>query len=79
MLVESVNNFLYSLGHWIPGIDEDGDGVLDTDARLAGETYNRGIPYVHNDTSNVTMVDGHTERIPLLIFVDPDADFWHDP
>ena len=75
------NRFMYTLGNWPPTVDGDGDGLLDTYAALQqwGFTYNGAMPRAHNDTLNMVMVDAHMERIELRTFLDPDADFWHDP
>jgi prepilin-type N-terminal cleavage/methylation domain-containing protein/prepilin-type processing-associated H-X9-DG protein len=43
--------------------DSDGDGVGDTDGSYA--PYSHGRPTVHNKGANVTLLDGHVERVPF--------------
>lgn len=75
--------FMYTFAHWPPDLDWDEDGIPDTYSGLQiwGKTeamYNRGCPRTHHDALNMTMVDGHVERIDLWTYLDPTADFWHD-
>jgi prepilin-type processing-associated H-X9-DG protein len=41
--------------------DSDGDGVGDSDANYA--PYSHGRPTVHNNSSDVALLDGHVQRI----------------
>jgi len=41
--------------------DSDGDGVADTDPNYA--PYSHGRPTVHSEGANVTLLDGHVERV----------------
>jgi prepilin-type N-terminal cleavage/methylation domain-containing protein/prepilin-type processing-associated H-X9-DG protein len=43
--------------------DSDGDGVPDSDPSYA--PYSHGRPTVHNNGANVTLLDGHVERVPF--------------
>ena len=81
MTVDALD-FMYTYAYRPPEHDTDGDGLDDTHTTnlqwLGTDTYNRGRPRTHQDSCNMTMVDGHIERIGLREFVNPDADFWHD-
>ena len=43
--------------------DSDGDGVGDSDPGYA--PYSHGRPTVHDKGANVTLLDGHVERVPF--------------
>jgi prepilin-type N-terminal cleavage/methylation domain-containing protein/prepilin-type processing-associated H-X9-DG protein len=43
--------------------DCDGDGVNDTDPSYS--PYSHGRPTVHSNGANVTLLDGHIERVPF--------------
>lgn len=43
--------------------DSDGDGIGDSDPSYA--PYSHGRPTVHSDGANVTLLDGHIERVPF--------------
>jgi prepilin-type N-terminal cleavage/methylation domain-containing protein/prepilin-type processing-associated H-X9-DG protein len=43
--------------------DSDGDGVGDSGASY--KPYSHGRPTVHNRGANVTLLDGHVERVPF--------------
>ena len=77
------HNFIYTIGHWHPSLDTDGDGLDDTHPGVAifihaGSQYNGGRPRVHRDSSNMTFVDGHVERVDYVPFLDPNSNFWRD-
>ena len=44
-------------------LDLDGDGVLDTTGLHSDAPYNSARPAVHNNGANVTLLDGHVERV----------------
>ena len=78
------HDFIYSFNNpgWLPDVDTDGDGLDDTHSRIAiwmpASQYNGARPRIHRDSSNVTMVDGHVERIDYVQFLDPTQNFWTD-
>ena len=43
--------------------DGDGDGLVDSDPSYA--PYNHARPTVHDNGANVTLMDGHVERVPF--------------
>jgi prepilin-type processing-associated H-X9-DG protein len=46
-------------------IDVDHDGQPDTMASLDQPPYNSARPRNHDDGANVTLLDGHVERMPF--------------
>ncbi len=54
------NNYLFT-------IDYDRDGKLDTMAQYPSVPYNFASPRVHSDGANVTLMDGHVERVPFKV------------
>ena len=44
-------------------LDMNGDGVVDTMPQYAYAPYNWGRPTVHSSGANVTLLDGHVERV----------------
>ena len=76
-------HFMYTYNNWVPGVDTDGDGLDDTHPGVAvwifvGMQFNGARPRVHRDSSNITLVDGHVERIEYQTFMDVTANFWRD-
>jgi prepilin-type N-terminal cleavage/methylation domain-containing protein/prepilin-type processing-associated H-X9-DG protein len=45
--------------------DMDGDGIKDSMAGYADVPYNWARPTVHSGGANVTLLDGHVERVPF--------------
>jgi prepilin-type processing-associated H-X9-DG protein len=43
--------------------DCDGDGLVDSDPTYA--PYSHARPTVHDNGANVTLMDGHVERVPF--------------
>jgi len=43
--------------------DCDGGGLVDSEPSYA--PYNHGRPTVHDNGANVTLMDGHVERVPF--------------
>ena len=46
-------------------LDLDGDGAPDSMPQYPGTPYNSGRPTVHGNGANVTLLDGHVERVPF--------------
>ncbi|PYK59994.1 MAG: hypothetical protein DME21_12150, partial [Verrucomicrobia bacterium] len=44
-------------------LDLNGDGVVDSMPQYPDTPFNFGRPTVHNNGSNVTLLDGHVERV----------------
>ena len=44
-------------------LDMDGDGVPDTMAQYPDTPFNSARPTVHSNGANVTLLDGHAERV----------------
>jgi prepilin-type N-terminal cleavage/methylation domain-containing protein/prepilin-type processing-associated H-X9-DG protein len=53
--------------------DMDRDGVVDTNPIFPDIPFNNARPTVHNNGANVTLLDGHVERVPFkkLWQIDP--------
>jgi prepilin-type processing-associated H-X9-DG protein len=54
-------------------LDLNGDGKLDTMPQYPGTPFNSARPTVHNNGSNLTMLDGHVERVAFKKLWDIDA------
>jgi len=46
-------------------LDLDADGAKDTMPQYPDVPYNHACPRVHNNGANVTLLDGHVERVPF--------------
>ena len=64
--------FMDSLSHYVYSpvepaynftLDMNGDGVPDTMPQYPDVPFNNGRPTVHSNGSNVTLLDGHVERV----------------
>jgi len=65
--MDTITHYVYSPvdpAH-IPRLDEDGDGMKDSSAAYPDVAYNWARPTVHNSGANVTLLDGHVERVPF--------------
>jgi len=67
LYTDTVTHYVYSPLVWAFDKDVDGDGKKDSSNGVyAGEfPYNDGRPTVHNSGANVTLLDGHAERVPF--------------
>ena len=67
MYMDTVTHYVYSPLVWSFDRDITGDRMMDTsDGVYAGEhSFNNGRPTVHNNGANVTLLDGHAERVPF--------------
>jgi prepilin-type N-terminal cleavage/methylation domain-containing protein/prepilin-type processing-associated H-X9-DG protein len=54
-------SYLYSAVYVLFDTDLDGDGMNDTRSNYS--PYNHARPTVHNNGANVTLLDGHVERV----------------
>ncbi len=65
MYLDTVTHYVYSPLVWAFDKDADGDGMMDSSGGVyAGEfTFNNGRPTVHSGGANVTLLDGHAERV----------------
>lgn len=65
MYMDTITHYVYSpveAGYRF-SLDMDGDGVKDTMPQYADTPFNSGRPTVHNRGANVTLLDGHVERV----------------
>ena len=67
MYMDTVTHYIYSPLAWTFDKDVDGDRMMDSSSGVyAGEfAFNDGRPTVHNSGANVTLFDGHVERVPF--------------
>jgi len=65
MFMDTQDYYVYSPVLRPFAYDSDGDGVGDSDANYA--PYSHGRPTVHDNAANVTLLDGHVERVPFKL------------
>jgi prepilin-type N-terminal cleavage/methylation domain-containing protein/prepilin-type processing-associated H-X9-DG protein len=67
MYIDAVTHYVYSPLVWTFDRDVNRDGMPDSmDAVYTTEfAFNNGRPTVHNNGANVTLLDGHAERVPF--------------
>jgi prepilin-type N-terminal cleavage/methylation domain-containing protein/prepilin-type processing-associated H-X9-DG protein len=85
--MDTVAHYVYSLvdSAYLPDVDVDHDGQVDTCAAAWSEKspFNAARPTVHNQGANVTLLDGHVERVPMKLLWRVDAkrkpvhSFWY--
>ena len=65
MFMDTITHYVYSPVHtgYKFTLDLDGDGARDTMPQYPDVPYNSGCPRVHNSGANVTLLDGHVERV----------------
>ena len=67
MFMDTITHYVYSPVDAATGynftVDMDGDGLVDSMARYPNTAYNSGRPTVHSAGANVTLLDGHAERV----------------
>jgi prepilin-type N-terminal cleavage/methylation domain-containing protein/prepilin-type processing-associated H-X9-DG protein len=65
--MDTVTHYVYSPVQFPFTRDMDGDGMLDDGMGAYGYStpYNAGRPKVHSAGANVTLLDGHVERVPF--------------
>lgn len=63
--MDTVTHYVYSPGAYPFTLDKDNDGMLDDSFPQYGTPYNFGCPKVHNAGANVSLLDGHAERVPF--------------
>jgi len=67
MFLDTVTHYVYSPQSWAFDLDLNKDGMPDSSGGVyAGEfSFNNARPTVHNNGANVTLLDGHAERVPF--------------
>jgi prepilin-type N-terminal cleavage/methylation domain-containing protein/prepilin-type processing-associated H-X9-DG protein len=67
VFTDTVTHYVYSPLVWAFDKDADGDGMMDSSSGVyTGEfAFNDGRPTVHSSGANVTLLDGHSERVPF--------------
>ena len=65
MFMDTITHYVYSpveAGYRFT-LDLDGDGLVDTMPQYPDTPFNSGRPTVHNNGANITLLDGHVERV----------------
>ena len=64
--MDTVTHYVYSPidPAYLFRLDFDGDGMKDSTAIYTDVGFNWARPTVHNNGANVTLLDGHVERVP---------------
>jgi prepilin-type N-terminal cleavage/methylation domain-containing protein/prepilin-type processing-associated H-X9-DG protein len=67
LFTDTVSHYVYSPLVWAFDKDVDGDKIMDTSSGVYDGEYafNNGRPTVHSTGANVTLLDGHAERVPF--------------
>ncbi len=67
MYMDSLTHVIYSpiQDRYQFALDFDGDGAADTMPVYPDVPFNYARPTVHNNAANVTLLDGHVERVPF--------------
>ncbi|MBI3852075.1 MAG: prepilin-type N-terminal cleavage/methylation domain-containing protein [Verrucomicrobia bacterium] len=65
IFMDSITHYVYSPLYTPFTMDMDHDKVLDSSGDDQGYAYNDARPTVHNNGANVTLLDGHVERVPF--------------
>lgn len=64
--MDTITHYVYSPADpvYLFRLDFDGDGMKDSTAIYTDIGFNWARPTVHNNGANVTLLDGHVERVP---------------
>ncbi len=67
MFMDTTSYYVYSPvdPNYVFTLDMTGDGQLDSFPWYPGWPFNYARPTVHNNGANVTLLDGHVERVPF--------------
>jgi prepilin-type N-terminal cleavage/methylation domain-containing protein/prepilin-type processing-associated H-X9-DG protein len=65
MLTDTITHYVYSPvdANYRFTLDMDRDGAVDTMPQYPDTPFNSGRPTVHNNGANITLLDGHVERV----------------
>ena len=65
LFMDTITHYVYSPAdaYYYFTLDLDGDGVKDSMAQYPYVAYNNARPTVHSGGANVTLLDGHVERV----------------
>lgn len=81
IFMDAVSHYVYSPveTYYHFTLDANKDGAVDTMPQFPDTPFNYGRPTVHNNGANVTLLDGHVERVAFkkLWAVDPKGNVIH--
>lgn len=81
MYMDTLSHYVYSPvdSNYHFALDANNDGAVDTMPQYPDTPFNYGRPTVHNNGANVTLLDGHVERVAFkkLWAVDPKGNVIH--
>ena len=85
MFMDAISHYIYTPAeaNYYFTLDLNGDGKLDTMKQYPDWPFNFGRPIVHGDGANVTLLDGHAERVSFKKLWDVDRasrvthSFWY--
>jgi prepilin-type N-terminal cleavage/methylation domain-containing protein/prepilin-type processing-associated H-X9-DG protein len=81
--MDTISHYVYSPVQWRFARDADHDKVNDSMSAYTSTPFNYGRPTVHSGGANVTLLDGHVERVPFKKLWNVDAagnvthSFWY--
>ena len=67
MFMDTMTHYVYSpveVNYYF-ALDMNGDGKRDTMPQYPEVAFNNGCPTIHSSGANVTLLDGHVERVPF--------------
>jgi prepilin-type N-terminal cleavage/methylation domain-containing protein/prepilin-type processing-associated H-X9-DG protein len=67
MFMDTITHYVYSPveQNYYFTLDMNGDGKRDTMPQYPDTPFNNGCPTIHSSGANVTLLDGHVERVPF--------------
>jgi prepilin-type processing-associated H-X9-DG protein len=76
MYMDTITHYVYSPAdpQYRFSLDMNGDTKPDTMARYPDTAFNSGRPTVHAGGANVTLLDGHAERVSYKLLWDATSD-----
>jgi prepilin-type N-terminal cleavage/methylation domain-containing protein/prepilin-type processing-associated H-X9-DG protein len=68
MFMDTITHYVYSPvePNYYFVLDMNGDGKRDTMPQYPDVAFNNGCPTIHSSGANVTLLDGHVERVPFI-------------
>lgn len=69
IFMDTITHYVYSPvePNYRFALDLNGDGKRDTMPQYPDVAFNSGCPTIHNNGANLTLLDGHVERVPFKL------------